>query len=110
MIEIFVLFKIFQFKNYYYYIDFKTNRHVNNHKKIFHKFFKLNHFIIMFDFNKKNIITKSNILKIKILINEKSRILIIFDILFIFDFLFNFFIIKIFEKKNLHTIFDKKNC
>ena len=75
----------------------------------FHKFFKLNYFITIFDFNKKNMITKSNILKIKILINKKSRILMIFDVLFVFNFLFNFFFIKIFEKKNLYIIFDEEN-
>ena len=100
---------MFQFKNYYYYINFKTNHHINDYKKIFHKFFKLNHFIIIFDFNKKNTITKSNTLKIKILINKKSQILIISDVLFVFNFLFNLFSIKIFEKKNLRIIFNKKN-
>jgi hypothetical protein len=109
-VNVFVLFNVFRFNDHHYYIDFKIDRHLNEHKKIFTNLVKLNHFVTMINFNDKNIVSQQNTLKIKIFIYERFQIIVIRDVLFVLDFSFSLLSVKIFERKDLRIIFDEKKC
>ena len=42
--------------------------------------------------------------------NDKSRIMIVFDVLYVFNLSFIFLFVKVFDRKDLRNIFDEKNC
>lgn len=60
IVNAYVLLNVFRIVDYHYYIDFDAKRFVNENLIVFINFIKFVRFIIVFDFNEKNIVIQQN--------------------------------------------------